>query len=141
MSGVHSLIVELASFESAPEQVAISVEDLERDGFESEPQFNVLLAENEGEIAGMAFYYYAYSTWKGKMLYLDDLVVLEKFRRHGVGQLLIDAIKLEANSENANQVRFHVLNWNKSAIDFYKKNNVSLDDEWILCKIEKKGIG
>ena len=141
MLAVHALIKELASFENAPEQVDISVTDLERDGFQNEPQFNVLLAENEGEMAGMAFYYYAYSTWKGKMLYLDDLVVLEKYRKHGVGQLLIDAIKSEANSEHANQVRFHVLNWNETAINFYKKNNVSLDDEWILCKIEKDGIG
>ena len=140
MLAVHALIKELASFENAPEQVDISVTDLERDGFQNEPQFNVLLAENEGEMAGMAFYYYAYSTWKGKMLYLDDLVVLEKYRKHGVGQLLIDAIKSEANSEHANQVRFHVLNWNETAINFYKKNNVSLDDEWILCKIEKDGL-
>ncbi|HHZ64093.1 MAG TPA: GNAT family N-acetyltransferase [Flavobacteriales bacterium] len=141
MVDVHCLIVELALFENAAEQVAISVEDLERDGFEGASLFNVLLAENDGEIAGMAFYYSAYSTWKGKMLYLDDLVVLEKYRKHGVGQLLIDAIKSEANSEHANQVRFHVLNWNETAINFYKKNNVSLDDEWILCKIEKDGIG
>ena len=140
MTAVHNLIMELANYEKASEQVEISVSDLESDGFDGSPMFNILLAENDGEIAGMAFYYYAYSTWKGKMLYLDDLVVLEKYRRHGVGQLLIDAIKSEANLENANQVRFHVLNWNKTAIDFYKKNNVSLDDEWILCKIEKKGL-
>lgn len=148
MADVLGLINELAIFENAPEEVAISVEDLQRDGFDHKPLFSVLLAENarlpdgqEGEIAGMAFYYTAYSTWKGKMLYLDDLVVLEKYRRHGVGQLLLDAVKSEAKAENANQVRFHVLNWNETAITFYKKNNVSLDDEWILCKIEKEGIG
>ena len=140
MVSVLGLIQELAIFEKEEDQVENTVADLERDAFDENSLFNVILAEENGELAGMVFYYYAYSTWKGKMLYIDDIVVTEKFRRTGVGQQLFDYIREEAKTENANQIRFHVLNWNTPAIKFYEKNGVSLDDEWILCKLEKEDI-
>ena len=88
----------------------------------------------------MVFYYYGYSTWKGKMLYIDDIVVKERFRRFGIGQTLFDYMRQVARKENANQIRFHVLNWNEPAINFYKKNGVAMDDAWIQCKLEKEDI-
>ena len=140
MISVLALIRELAIFEKEENQVMNTVEDLERDAFDENSLFHVILAENQGEIAGMVFYYYGYSTWKGKMLYIDDIVVTEKFRRTGVGQALFDYMREEAKTEDAKQIRFHVLNWNAPAIKFYEKNGVSLDDEWILCKLEKDDI-
>ena len=140
MVSVLDLIRELAIYEKEEHQVKSTVETLERDAFGNNPQFHVILAEKEGELAGMVFYYYGYSTWKGKMLYIDDIVVREQFRRFGVGQTLFDYMREEAKREDANQIRFHVLNWNEPAIAFYKKNGVALDDEWILCKLEKESI-
>ena len=140
MVSVLHLINELAIYEKEPDQVKNTVEDLERDAFGENPLFHVILAEKEGELAGMVFYYYGYSTWKGKMLYIDDIVVTERFRRFGVGQTLFDYMRAEAKRGNANQIRFHVLEWNEPAINFYKKNGVALDDEWILCKLEKEDI-
>ena len=140
MVSVLDLITELAIYEKQEEQVQTTVADLERDAFGKNPLFHVLLAEKEGELAGMVFYYYGYSTWKGKMLYIDDIVVTERFRRFGVGQALFDYMRGEARRESANQIRFHVLNWNEPAVKFYKKNGVVFDDEWIQCKLEKENI-
>jgi len=137
---VFALIKELADYENESDQVKISVKELRQDGFGSNPLFKVILAERDGEITGMVLYYYGYSTWKGKMLYLDDIIVAKKFRRLGIGQYLFDYIRSEAKKENANQIRFHVLDWNEPAINFYKKNGVSLDGEWMLCKLEKEDI-
>jgi GNAT superfamily N-acetyltransferase len=79
------------------------------------------------KIIGMALYYTAYSTWKGRYIYLDDLIVTEKHRRSGAGKLLFDAVLAETKREGANQLRWHVLEWNTPAINFYKKYNASLD--------------
>jgi len=140
MVAVLGLIRELAIFENAEDQVKSTVKDLQRDAFGDNPLFNVVLAEKEGDLVGMVFYYYGYSTWKGKMLYLDDIVVKEAFRRLGVGQQLFDFMRAEAKRAEASQIRFHVLNWNEPAIKFYEKNGVAMDDEWIQCKLEKEDL-
>ena len=90
------------------------------------------MAEVDGDVAGMVFYYFGYSTWKGKMLYIEDIVVTERLRRNGIGKQLFDFMRREARKENAKQIRFHVLDWNEPAINFYKKNGVSLDGNWVL---------
>ncbi|MBL4735928.1 MAG: GNAT family N-acetyltransferase [Flavobacteriales bacterium] len=140
MVSVLELIRELAIYEKEEAQVKNTVTDLERDAFDEKSLFHIVLAERESEIAGMVFYYYGYSTWKGKMLYIDDIVVKERFRRFGIGQTLFDYMRQVARKENANQIRFHVLNWNEPAINFYKKNGVAMDDAWIQCKLEKEDI-
>jgi len=140
MVPVLELIRELAIYEKEEAQVKTTVADLERDGFGEYPLFYVVLAEKDGELVGMVFYYYSYSTWKGKVLYIEDLVVTERFRGMGVGQELFDFMREEASRERARQIRFHVLNWNKPAIKFYGKNSVAFDDEWIQCKLEKENI-
>ena len=135
---IFGLIHQLAEYEKAPEEVETSVEQLKLDGFGIEPQFHVLLAENEAEkIVGMAFYYFGYSTWKGKLLYLDDLVVHSDFRRNGIGEILITALFEIAKTENVSQVRWHVLDWNEPAIEFYKKCGYRTDSDLLLkpCKM------
>ncbi|TVR81441.1 MAG: GNAT family N-acetyltransferase [Chitinophagaceae bacterium] len=138
VKGIYKLIEELAKYEKAAHEVKVTEEILRKDGFETfPPLFRVLLAENEEkEILGMAFYYTAYSTWKGKIIYLDDLVVNSTYRRSGIGKKLLDELKLIAKKDNCNQIRFHVLDWNQPAISFYEKEKVMLDPEWITCKIE-----
>jgi len=135
MSAVLRLIQELALFEKEPEAVKITVDDLKRDGFGERSLFEVIVAEVEGEIAGMALYYYCYSTWKGKMLHLEDIVVDEQYRRKSVGKALFDAIMLRAQKNAVKHIRFQVLNWNEQAIKFYEKYNVTFDDGWLTCKV------
>lgn len=151
LQGVLALIKELARYEKAADEVAVTVEQLARDGFpgqdegsasrgETSKLFEIIIAENGGNIVGMALYYFGYSTWKGKMLYLDDLVVSEKFRGKGVGKQLFEALIQEAKEQQATQIRFHVLDWNEPAINFYKKYNVQFEAEWVTCKLSEEQI-
>lgn len=150
MQGVLALIEELAKYEKASDEVAVTVEQLARDGFPVPSKggsgggvsklFEIIVAEDGGSIVGMALYYFGYSTWKGKMLYLDDLVVSEKSRGKGVGKQLFEAVIREAREQQAKQIRFHVLDWNESAINFYKKYNVQFESEWVTCKLSEEQI-
>ena len=129
------LVKELALYENAPKEVTISLKELENDGFGVHPLYWILLAENENGIMGMSFYYIRYSTWKGKTLYLEDLVVKEEFRRNNIGEALFAATINAAKEMNAKLMTWQVLDWNEPAINFYKKFNAEMDSEWINGKI------
>lgn len=129
------LIKELAEFEKAPEQVTNTEAQMLEDGFGENPVFRMLVAETEEGIIGIAIYFLKYSTWKGKGIYLDDIVVNEKFRGQGVGKKLFEAVKAEAIEEGCKQLHWQVLDWNEKAINFYKKFNSEFDAEWINCKL------
>ena len=132
---VLSLVKELALYENAPKEVTITLEELENDGFSTHPLYWILLAENEDGIMGMSFYYIRYSTWKGKTLYLEDLVVKEEFRRMKIGEALFEATISAAKEIKAKLMTWQVLDWNEPAINFYKKFNAEMDPEWINGKI------
>ena len=130
---ILDLIKELALFERAPEKVTNTVEQMN----EEEEFFKALVAENsDGKIVGMALYYFAYYTWVGKSLYLDDLVVLEKYRGNKIGTRLLEEVMNIAKENNCKRVRWQVLDWNTSAIDFYNSYGATLDGEWINCDME-----
>lgn len=135
---VLELIVELAEYEKAADQVENTVAMMEEDGFGENPIYGLFVAENKsGEIVGIAIYYYRYSTWKGKRIYLEDLVVSEKHRGQGTGKLLFDAVIKKGKQENCTGIMWQVLDWNEPAINFYKKYyNAFLDGEWINCSID-----
>jgi len=140
MAAVHQLIVDLAIYEKAQHEVKSTVESMQIDGFDK-GLFEVLLAEDDGGNAvGIALYYYAYSTWKGKMIYLDDLVVNEVHRKQGIGKLLFDELVKTALNNDVNQLRWHVLDWNEPAINFYNKIKANLDSEWIKCNFERTDL-
>lgn len=145
MPQVHGLIRELAEFERAPLEVTTTVEEMERDGFGENPIYKFFVAEGAEGIVGIALYYTAYSTWKGRTLYLEDLVVTERLRRQGVGRKLFNAVAQEAKDTGAKRFRWQVLEWNEPAIAFYKTIGADLDGEWINCtmteeQIQKYGI-
>jgi GNAT superfamily N-acetyltransferase len=133
IADIFSLVKELAVYEKAPEAVITSVEIYEKD-FEA-GIFEAIVAEKEGEIVGMALYYMAYSTWRGRMLYLEDFVVRDAFRRYGAGQLLFDTFLGIAKQKGATLVKWQVLDWNEPAIKFYEKNNAIIETEWWNGKI------
>ena len=129
---VLALIQELAEYERAPDAVTNTLADMQRDGFGPQPIFGFFVCENEEQaIVGLALFYTAYSTWKGRMLYLEDLVVTESARRAGLGRLLFDAVVGEARATGANRMKWQVLDWNEPAIGFYKKLGANIESEWL----------
>jgi GNAT superfamily N-acetyltransferase len=137
---VLELIKELAQFEKALDQVSNTVERMEEDGFGSNPIYGFFIAERDNDIVGLSLYYYRYSTWKGKRLYLEDIIVTEKERGKGIGKMLFERTMKFAVEEKCTGMMWQVLDWNKSAIDFYKKYNAKLDGEWINGHLESNQI-
>jgi len=140
MKAVLSLIQELAEFEKEPEAVIVTEEDLIRDGFGEHPLFHVFVAEIEAEIVGIAFYYYRYSTWKGKIIHLEDLVVKNNMRGKGVGYALYSEIIRQAQRDNVKRIDWNVLDWNTPAIDFYEKTGAKVLKEWHVAQMDEAGI-
>ena len=140
MKAVLNLIQELAEFEKEPDAVIVTVEDLIRDGFGDQPLFHVFVAEIDSEIVGIAFYYYRYSTWKGKIIHLEDLVVKNNMRGKGVGYALYSEIIKQAQRDNVKRIDWNVLNWNTPAIDFYEKTGAKVLKEWRVAQMDETGI-
>jgi len=137
MEGVHELVRELAAYEKAPEAVETSPKIYQRDGFELDNTlFECLIAENTGgKIVGIALFFFGYSTWKGKLLYLDDLVVSESYRRQGIGRRLLDNLVAYGVEQDARMIKWQVLDWNTPAIEMYKGLEAHFDGGWIDCKL------
>jgi len=140
MNGVLALIKELAVFEKEPEAVVITVEDLIRDGFGAHPLFSVFVAEKEQEIVGIALYYYRYSTWKGKTIHLEDLVVKESMRGTGLGSALYSAIIEQGKTDGVRRIEWNVLDWNTPAINFYENSGAKVLDDWRVVQMDQQGI-
>lgn len=140
VEGALELIRELAEYEKAPDAVENTVERMRKDGFGDKPVFEFFVAEEAGEVVGLALYYYGYSTWKGRFLYLEDLIVTASYRGKGLGKQLFDAIIFKAKEEGVALVGWQVLDWNEPAIAFYKKLGASLHPEWINCRLYKNQI-
>ena len=135
MPQVLDLIKELADYEKAPNDVLISADTLLKEGFGPNKIFNTIVAEIDGKVIGMLLYYPVFSTWKGRSIYLEDLIVAKNHRRKGIGQLLIDALIAEAKESQAKKIRWQVLDWNTPAIKFYQRINATLEKSWIDCTL------
>jgi GNAT superfamily N-acetyltransferase len=136
-----ALIQELAHYENAPEQVVNTPEKMLVDGFGLHPVFGFYVAQtDEGQVVGLALYYTRYSTWKGRCLYLEDLIVTAAHRRQNLGRLLLDAIVREALAQDMEMAVWQVLDWNQPAIDFYQKMGAELDAEWISCRLNRAAL-
>lgn len=140
MPSVLLLIQELAEFEKEPNAVEISVKDLEKDGFSENPLFQTFVAEVENEVVGVALYYYRYSTWKGKTIHLEDLVVKENKRATGVGFALYSEIIKQGQKEGVKRIEWNVLDWNTNAIQFYEKSGATILDDWKVVQMNENGI-
>lgn len=136
MQEVFRLVEELAEYERAAHEVKTSPAVYQRDGFGAQAWFHCLVAERPDEgIVGMALYYFAYSTWKGRMMFLEDFVVRQTYRRQGIGRRLIDALVAEALRHDVQLLKWEVLDWNESAIAMYDSLGATFDAGWIDVKI------
>ena len=133
---MFELIKELALYEKAPEQVTNTVEQMYVDGFGNNPIFGTIVLEVKSEIVGMALYYFRYSTWKGKRLYLEDLIVSETMRGRGLGEKLLESVIEKARQTACTGLMWQVLDWNEPAINFYKKFGAKFDEEWVNVNID-----
>jgi GNAT superfamily N-acetyltransferase len=130
------LIKDLATFEGAPEQVKNSLVQMKRE----RDSFGFFLAEEEGKVLGAAVYFFAYYTWVGKSLYLDDLYVRPEHRRKKVGSMLLERVFELARQEDCKRLRLMVLDWNEVAISFYKKHGGAITKEWLTCDFDPKSL-
>lgn len=139
---VLELVRELAVYEKAPEQVTNTVKMMEEDGFGPNSVFGFFVAvkDSTGQIIGISIYYYRYSTWKGRRLYLEDIVVTEKERGKGAGKMLFDRTMLKCLEDGCTGMMWQVLDWNTPAINFYKKYGADLDEGWINCNLQADEI-
>ncbi len=137
---ILNLIRELAVFEREPDAVEVTEAELLRDGFGENPAFEALIAETKNGIAGMALYYYRYSTWKGKTIHLEDLIVKQADRGTGVGKLLFESFLEEVKKQGVRRAEWVVLDWNQNAIDFYEKYGATILRDWHLVQIDNQTI-
>ena len=136
VAAMMQLIHELAVFEKAPNEVVANAETLLQSGFQEHPLFVAWVAEKDGLIVGMALCYIRYSTWKGPVLYLEDLIVTESFRGNGIGKALFEKCIAHAKHNNYRRLVWQVLDWNTPAIDFYKGYGAQIEDGWLNASID-----
>jgi len=136
VAAMMQLIHELAVFEKAPNEVVANAETLLQSGFQEHPLFVAWVAEKDGLIVGMALCYIRYSTWKGPVLYLEDLIVTESFRSNGIGKALFEKCIDHAKHNNYRRMVWQVLDWNTPAIDFYKGYGAQIEDGWLNASID-----
>ena len=135
---IYDLILELAIYEKAEDQVKISVEDLKKDGFGDKPLFECIVAEISGKVIGFALFFTNYSTWKGPCLYLEDFAVFPEYRGKGVGKAIFNKLLDLAKKRKVGRFAWQVLDWNTSAIEFYNGYKADLDEAWVNCRINFK---
>ncbi len=140
MPQVLELIKELAAFEKEPEAVVVTVDELVRDGFGAVPLFHTFVAEQDNEIIGMALFYYRYSTWKGRTIHLEDLIVKESKRGTGAGSALYKEVIKFAKTDGVRRVEWVVLNWNTHAIHFYERSGAAVLQDWLTVQMDEKGM-
>ena len=140
VQAILDLIIELAVFEKEPNAVEITKEDLLIDGFSQKPKFRLFVAEEENIIIGMALFYERYSTWKGKTIHLEDLIVKAENRGTGAGFALYKEIMKQGKAENVRRIEWNVLDWNTPAIDFYEKSGAKVLGDWRVVHMDENGI-
>ena len=139
-AAIHRLIVELAIYERAEQEVTTTVEQLKEDGFGADAIYRLFVAEVQGDVVGMALWYEKYSTWKGRCGFLEDLVVRDSHRGKGIGKALFLAVADACAAANYGRMEWQVLDWNEPAIGFYKSLGAGLDPEWLNGKLTREGL-
>lgn len=140
MGRVHELIIELAMYEKLPQEVELKPGDLVNDGFGEKPLFHCFVAEVNSRVEAMAIIYNRYSTWKGKTVHLEDLIVTKNMRDKGIGALLLDRVILFGKEMGVKRISWEVIDWNKKAIKFYQRKGAKLIDDWSIIHLNKGAI-
>lgn len=140
MPQVLKLINDLAIFEKEPNAVEVTVKDLEQDGFGENPAFKCFVAVLNKTVQGIAIIYNRYSTWKGKIIHLEDLIVNEAYRHQGIGTALLNEVVKYASSIKAKRINWEVIDWNEPAISFYESKGATVMRDWDVVQLNEQGI-
>lgn len=140
MPRVLELIQELATFEKEPNAVIVTVDQLQNDGFTGHPDFTCFVAETEVQIEGIALVFQRYSTWKGKVIHLEDLIVNQKMRGYGIGTALLDEVIKYGAQLGVKRISWEVLDWNLPAINFYNQKGANIMEDWKVVHLNEEGI-
>lgn len=140
MPEVLELIRELAIFEKEDNEVEVTADDLVRDGFGAKRLFQCFVAECQGALGGMALVYPRYSTWKGPVIHLEDLIVTEKMRGSGLGGALLAEVVKYGDHLGVKRLSWEVLDWNEPAIAFYESKGAKVMRDWDVVHLDEKGI-
>jgi GNAT superfamily N-acetyltransferase len=140
MPAVIALVRELATFEKEPNAVEVTASDPERDGFGPTKRFHCFVAETKERIAGMALVYPRYSTWKGPVIHLEDLIVTEAMRGSGVGSALLEAVVRYGHALGVKRICWEVLDWNEPAISFYESKGAKVMRDWDVVQLDESAI-
>ncbi len=133
---IHSLIVELADYERAPEQVSGTPQMLERALFGEHPSAEALIAELDGRPVGFALFHGTFSTWECRAgIWLEDLYVRPQLRRGGVGGALLARVAQVAVERGCARLEWHALDWNDPALSFYERLGATRLSEWELHRL------
>lgn len=137
---ILDLIKELAAFEKEPDAVEVDLNTLEEEGFGENPLFNCFVAEVENKIEGMALIYFRFSTWKGRTVHLEDLIVRENMRGTGLGSALYKKVIEFAVEKGVKRTEWVVLDWNKPAVEFYKRSGATVFDNWNTVQMDESAM-
>jgi len=140
MPAVLSLIKELALFEEEPDAVEVTTESLEADGYGDKPAFKCFVAETGNKVVGAAIVYNRFSTWKGKILHLEDLIVSQEMRGHGLGTALLDEVVKHGNNLGVKRINWEVISWNEGAIKLYERKGAKVLRDWNVVHLDENGI-
>lgn len=140
MGQVLDLIKALAVFEKEPDAVEISEAYLQEKGFGEHPSFQCFVAEVNNSIEGIALVYMRFSTWKGQVLHLEDLIVNQNKRGQGLGEALLNEVVKYGNELGVKRISWEVLDWNTPAIEFYEKKGAKVMRDWNVVQLDEQGI-
>ncbi|WP_282049022.1 GNAT family N-acetyltransferase [Maribacter aquivivus] len=140
MKQVLHLILELAAFEKEDDAVEVSVQNLEEDGFGKQKLFHCFVAEKNDKIVGMALVYPRYSTWKGPVIHLEDLIVTEEMRGSGLGTALLNEVVKYGDALGVKRISWEVIDWNEPAIGFYESKGANVMRDWDVVQLDETGM-
>lgn len=140
MPQVLELIKELAAYENASDQVEITIADLEKEGFDL-GSFTCFVADVDGRLEGMALVYFRFSTWKGRTVHLEDLIVRESMRGTGLGGALYKTVIQFGADHGVRRIEWVVSQGNKNAIEFYENSGADIKKNWYTVHLDESVIG
>ena len=138
---ILDLVMALAIYEKAPEEVRASVADVERDFFTDNPQVFCDFVELDGQVVGFVVWFLNYSTWTGTHgIYIEDLFVLPEHRGNGYGKALLTHLANLCVSRGYHRLQWWVLNWNEPSIEFYKSLGAKPMNEWTVMRVDDEAL-
>ena len=134
---IHDMALELARSHGHADHFTATPADFEAALFRPDPIVGALIATLDGEPAGSAFWHRSFTTFRGReVIYMEDLSVLPRFQRRGVGRALLKAVARLAVAKGYPSVRWMMMAWNQQARSLYEAVGAEFEDGMCFCQIQ-----